>query len=251
VTDHAVTNTNDPLAVASVAGAIAPIIDRLRIGIATRMRAGTVELALAAGLGMEGGRTFAMLRNTHEARPVVIDDLRAVFTYMPPDAVQAGIDELVEAGFVDCEDTTLALSNSGRELMAKFVAVSGDVTQELWGAAPSIEHLAGLTSRVFEEAKATAGPTFGVVAPFEPPADAPVPSRLAEHLTALRFHRYDCHIAAWRDAGLSAAEVAALSDGPQRDAIEATTNRCAGVPYAAITERERFELVAGLGSLSS
>jgi hypothetical protein len=68
-------------------------------------------------------------------------------------------------------------------------------------------------------------------------------------LTALRFHRYDCHVAAWRDAGLTVAEVVALSDGPQRDAIERATNRCAGVPYGILAEGERFDLVAGLGSL--
>jgi hypothetical protein len=67
----------------------------------------------------------------------------------------------------------------------------------------------------------------------------------------LRFHRFDSHIAAWRDAGLSAEVVVALPDGPLRDTIEAITNRWAGMPYMVLAADERFDLVAGLGSLSS
>jgi hypothetical protein len=73
-----VIDTHDPLAVASVAAAVAPVIDRLRLGIAMWVRAGSVELGASAGIGPDGLRTFAMLRNTHHTRPVPIDDLRAV-----------------------------------------------------------------------------------------------------------------------------------------------------------------------------
>ena len=242
---------DESLAVTSIAAAIAPIIDRLRIGIALRLRNASVEIAATAGIGAEGGRTFAMLRNTHPTRPVPLDDIRGVFTYMPPDAVQAGIDEIAGAGLVDADETSLVLSPVGRDLMAKFGELATATADDLWGSAPVTTRLCGLTSRVFEAAKETGGPTFALMSPFDRPLDASPASRLAELLTALRFHRYDCHVAAWRDAGLTVAEVVALSDGPQRDAIEEATNRGAGAPYGVLAEGERFDLVAGLGSLPS
>jgi hypothetical protein len=244
-----VTHDHEPLAVTSIAAAIAPIIDRLRLGITLRLRNSSVEIATTTGIGEEGGRTFAMLRNTHPSRPVPLDDLRGVFTYMPPDAVQAGIDEIARAGLVESDGTTLVLSQVGRDLMARFVELATATADDMWGPAAATSRLCELTSRVFEAAKETGGPTFAVVSPFDQPLDASPASRLAEMLTALRFHRYDCHVAAWRDAGLTVAEVVALSEGPQRDAIEAATNRCAGVPYGILAEGERFDLVAGLGSL--
>ena len=73
--------------------------------------------------------------------------------------------------------------------------------------------------------------------------------RLAEHLTSLRFHRYDAHVGAWRAEGLTVDEVQALAPGPVRDRIEAETNRRAAPPYAALDPAGRLELLAGLGAL--
>jgi hypothetical protein len=40
-----------------------------------------------------------------------------------------------------------------------------------------------------------------------------------------------------------------LPEGPMRTAIEAETNRRAGVPYAALSVDERVALLAGLAAL--
>ncbi len=41
-----------------------------------------------------------------------------------------------------------------------------------------------------------------------------------------------------------------MADGPERDAIEAETNRRGAPPYAALDVDERLELIAGLGALT-
>jgi hypothetical protein len=73
--------------------------------------------------------------------------------------------------------------------------------------------------------------------------------RYAELLTALRFHRFDSHIAAWRDAGLSLTQIKEFAPGTERDAIEAETNVRASIPYRALGPDERLELIAGTAAL--
>jgi hypothetical protein len=70
-----------------------------------------------------------------------------------------------------------------------------------------------------------------------------------EALTPLRFHRSDAHAAAWRAEGLTADEIRDLGPGPQRERIEAETNRRAAAPYAVLSAEERFILLSGLGAL--
>jgi hypothetical protein len=72
---------------------------------------------------------------------------------------------------------------------------------------------------------------------------------LTTRLGSLRHHRADAHRAAWRAAGLTAAQIKALPDGPERAAIEAETDRRDEPAYAVLTEDERWELLAGLGAL--
>jgi hypothetical protein len=71
----------------------------------------------------------------------------------------------------------------------------------------------------------------------------------AERLTALRFHRFDAHVAAWKAAGLTGEEVASLPPGSQREAIEAETNRRAAAPYEALEPGERVDFLGALAAL--
>jgi hypothetical protein len=247
-----VTNGGSPLEASNVAASIAPIIDRLRLAIASRMRSAGVEIGGAYGFGPEGGRTLAMLRNTVPDRAVAVDAVRAMFVYLPADAVQAGLDELTTSGLVDIDGATLRLSAPGREAMDRFWAMAVQVADDLWSSAPSITQLSSLVEAAVDRARQSAGTTFGVIAP---PADGSGPaattaaSTLAELLTALRFHRFDCHVAAWRGEGLTATEVSTLADQDLVARIEAETNRLAADPYAVLAPDERFVLVAGLGAL--
>lgn len=68
-------------------------------------------------------------------------------------------------------------------------------------------------------------------------------------MTALRFHRFGSHIAAWSSAGLSLEQIKQLGPSPERDAIESETNRRAGIPYRGLTPEQRLELIAGMAGL--
>ncbi|MFC4145593.1 hypothetical protein ACFO0M_04935 [Micromonospora mangrovi] len=57
------------------------------------------------------------------------------------------------------------------------------------------------------------------------------------------------HRAAWWAAGLTAEGVRTLPDGPQRAAIEANTDRRDEPAYAALSEVERWELLAAPAAL--
>ena len=84
--------------------------------------------------------------------------------------------------------------------------------------------------------------------PYEP-ADATAGVLLHHRLSVLRYHRADAHAAAWQAAGLTSEAMTQLPAGPVRAAIEAETNRRAGVPYATLSVDERIALLAGLAAL--
>jgi hypothetical protein len=65
----------------------------------------------------------------------------------------------------------------------------------------------------------------------------------------LRYHRADAHAAAWQAAGFTGEAMKQMPAGPTRDAVEAETNRRAGVPYAVLSPEERITLLAGLTAL--
>jgi hypothetical protein len=66
----------------------------------------------------------------------------------------------------------------------------------------------------------------------------------------LRYHRADAHVAAWRAAGQTVDTIRGLADGPERERIEAETNRRASGPYATLSAAEQSRLVSGLVGLA-
>jgi hypothetical protein len=126
------------------------------------------------------------------------------------------------------------------------------LVDELWATeAERLPRLADLAGRLVTAAADSGGLAFELLVPVFEPEGTGTAMLLAERLTPLRFHRADAHAAAWRAAGLTAEQVQALPPGPARHAIEADTNERAAKPYAALSDAERFELVAGLGRLPS
>jgi hypothetical protein len=93
------------------------------------------------------------------------------------------------------------------------------------------------------------GSAFAAMAPpFEPTAASPG-LLLLNRLGTLRYHRADAHAAAWRAAGLNAAQIVALAPGAARDAVEAETNHRAAPPFAALSAPDRLSLLADLAAL--
>jgi hypothetical protein len=222
---------------------IAPHLDRVRIAIAHAMRDRLMPLAAELGFGPEAGAFLAMLRNLPPDRTATRAGLDAVFLYQPPNTVDDGLAALVAIGFITVSDE-VALTDAGRAALLRMSEVGAEVGAALWsGVSLDFDHLVGIAGRVIDAAADSGGEAFRVMAP---PYVAPGMSSaflFAEQLTSLRFHRFDAHIAAWRAAGLSVAQVQALEDGPLRDAIEDATNEGASLPYAAISAKDRVELL--------
>ena len=84
--------------------------------------------------------------------------------------------------------------------------------------------------------------------PYEPDESAPA-MLLTTRLGSLRHHRADAHRAAWRAAGLTAERIRSLPDGPERQAIEADTDRRDRAGVRRAVRRRTAEILAGLGAL--
>ncbi len=233
------------------ASAVAPVIDRLRLAVMERTRPAMVEVGRGHGIGEDGGRTLAMVRNTRPGVPVAVAGIHALFCYLPPVAVTAGIDELCAAGLAERDGDDLMVTSIGHDVLAVLARTSATVAGDLWSSTGDVDSLAGLTAIAVRTARASGGPAFAVVAPADrsDAVDGSPAAQLAEDLTALRFHRFDSHVAAWRSVGLDAREAQALEAGPRRDAIESDTNRRAGAAYRDLDDDQRLALLAGLAAL--
>lgn len=246
------TESDGPLAAAGIAAAVAPIVDRLRISIAHRAIASdrARELVGNHGLSPEAVGTVAMLRHLVPDRAVPIESVLHVFVYSDESEVRQRLDTLVATGHIDIHDGVVRLTAAGQDLLCGIYGVTEEIVGDLWRShAPTIAVAGPLVSKVVQAASATGGPGFHVLTPQFTPPDASAAVVLAEHLTALRFHRFDAHVTAWQDAGLSVADVQHLPLGRQRDSIEADTNRRDAPPYETLTLAERFDIVAALGAL--
>jgi hypothetical protein len=112
-----------------------------------------------------------------------------------------------------------------------------------------VERLLEPVGRLLEAGQRSGGSAFATTAPPYEPAGATARTRLLDRLGTLRYHRADAHAAAWAAAGHTARTIVELAPGPDREAIEAETNRLAGAPFAALTPDERLLLLADLAAL--
>lgn len=194
---------------------------------------------------------FAQLRTALAARPVTAAGIAAVYRYRNPEEVRGDIDGLRVAGLIDVAgDGAIEATEMGRAALAGMYQASAEVTGRLWSqhgnALGSLNDLAG---RVVQAGLATGGDAYLTMAPPNEPGDATIGVLLHHRLSVLRYHRADAHAAAWQAAGLTSEAMRQLPAGPVRAAIEAETNRRAGVPYATLSVDERVGLLAGLAAL--
>jgi len=135
-------------------------------------------------------------------------------------------------------------------LNSSVYASGAEAAAGLWsGNRATAAGLSELAGRLVVAAVASGGDAYAAVAPpYEPPGAGP--ELLLHHrLAVLRYHRADAHASAWQAAGHTVDTIRGLADGPQRERIEAETNRRAGQPYAALSAAERSRLVSGLTDL--
>lgn len=217
-----------------------------------------MQLSTAAGLitasGVSGPafQLFMMMRNTLPGRALSAEQLGAAFIYQGPRAADLLLAELHGADLIEGDaGLPMRLTEHGRELMGGLVVTGAEAVTELWGAGTSAAaKLLPLVDRALVAAAASGGPGYALMTPSYDSPDASDEAKLSERLAGLRFHRFDAHVAAWTAAGLTAQTVKVLAPGPERDAIEADTNRRAAAPYSSLAPTERLDLVAALGALS-
>ncbi len=230
---------------------VAPALDRLRLALADRVKTHAPRIVAAHGIGMPSMMTAAYLRNVYPDRAFRPSDLLAVFTYQSVDQVTVGLNALLADGHLEpADDGLLTLSATGRALMHDVVAAGDQTAQELWSQDGAVvDRLLPLVERAVAAIDG-GGETVALMAPSAGnEAQLSDRGRFAELLTALRFHRFDSHIAAWRSAGLSLEQIKQLAPGPERDAIESDTNRRASSVYRVLAPQQRLDLIAGMAAL--
>jgi hypothetical protein len=233
----------------SYAAVIRPVIDRVHVSLRNACRMEVRELYGRRGLtpGVEIDAFAALMDH-----PVPEAALAARMVYWPfdPDAAEA-------PGLVERVDGHWHLTASGRELAVEVDRILAETAERLWSFRPSpslpglaaVEAVLPLVGRLLEAGRASGGPVFRAMTPVWEPAGASPSALLVSRLEALRHYRADAHRAAWGAAGLTAEGIQALGPGPERDAIEAETNRLDGVVYEALDADERLVLLGGLGAL--
>lgn len=232
------------------AAVIRPVIDRVHVSLRRAARSEVRDLYAKRGLtpGVEIDAFYALLDH-----PVPEAALAARMVYLPFDP-----DQTESQGLVERADGAWRLTGPGWEVVVEVDRILGATAERLWSYRPSpslpglaaVEAVLPLMGRLLEAGQATGGPVFQALTPVWEPEGASSSALLVSRLEALRHHRADAHRAAWGAAGLTVDEIQALESGPEREAIEAETNRLDEPLYDVLDADERLALLASLGALN-
>ena len=230
---------------------IAPVLERLTFAVVRMSVSRPASMPPPGGASAGAMRMFAQLRTALAARTVTAAGIAAVYRYRDPGEVRGDLDGLRAAGLIDAAgDGAIRATETGRAVLGGMYQVGAEVTGQLWSQhGDALAGLNDLAGRVVQAGLATGGDAYMTLAPPYEPVDATVDVLLHHRLSVLRYHRADAHAAAWQAAGLTSEAMMQLPAGPMRAAIEAETNRRAGVPYATLSVDERVALLAGLAAL--
>ncbi len=231
------------------AALVAPVVDRVVIGVHLRAQPRGRELFRSHGL--ERGGSLVEFRAALPSGPVARRTLEAVSRYFPDGGLDDELAYQAEQATLEVhDDGSVTATDRGRVVIDGLYDVHANAAGDGWATREAdLPRLAELGKRLLVAARPTAGPAFaGMGQPHERPGDPPA-LVLFNRLAALRYHRADAHAASWAAAGHTAESINAIEAGPERDAIEAETNRRAAPPFAALSPDERLTLLAGLAAL--
>jgi len=230
---------------------VTPQIERLTFAVihASIRRAG--PRLMTYGVPLDAIDIVGQLRTALAARSVSAAGLAAVYRYRDADQLRRNLDTLASAGFIElASDGTILATETGRALLAVMYESSAQAAAELWsGHRETVADLNELAGRLVVAAAASDGNAYAAVAPPYEPPDASPELLLHHRVAVLRYHRADAHAAAWQAAGHTVDTIRGMVDGPERERIEAETNRRAGLPYETLSAAERSRLVSGLTGL--
>ena len=218
------------------AEAIAPVVNAAHVNV--HASAARAVADLTASSGFTPG-ILSDLRFSLPLRPLTRDGLAVLYRYADPGPDV--IDHLRQGTLAEDGDGVLRLTDAGRSFIDRLYELHEAAIERAW-AGGDLAEAAGLAGRALDTADRLPGEAFELVAPPYEPEWASPGLLLFNRLAVLRYHRADAHAAAWRRAGLSAAEIVRLECGPLRAEIEAETNRRAGRAFATLSEGERRTL---------
>lgn len=216
------------------AAEIAPLIDGAVISV--HRAVGPTGRHLVRTAGLPGAGLLVDLLVPLLAGPAEMPALHSIERYTPYEEFVGTIDEHVVQGMLTHTGDAVVATPAGLELLRDLRRAQGIALIALWSdRLDAVAALRPLVDKVLNSVD-DPGPAFSLL---KPPAQADSAARaLHDRITALRYHRADAHAVAWSAAGLTAAEITELT-GPERDHIEAETNRLAARPYKILTESER------------
>lgn len=241
------------VAPARFAALVAPIVDRVfAYGMVACRVGGGAEVSARYGGPANAG--YLIEFRTRLADPVgAVEPLgfAAVGRYRDPATQAEMLDQHVTAGMLRrSAEGSFAATERGRAYLAEISTVMDHVLPEMWqDHSDGVDRLLAPVGRLLAAGLSTGGRAFATMAPPYEPAGTTPGTRLLNRLGTLRYHRADAHAMAWRMAGHTAESIQALTNGPERTAIEAETNRLAAAPFAVLTPDERLLLLADLGAL--
>jgi hypothetical protein len=228
-------------ALAEYAAAIAPVVDATHVNLHAAAHRAVTELAEASGITPG---YLSDLRFTLPLRDLTRPQLAVIYRYRTTAELERDVQEQLREGTL-ADDGALRVTGKGLAFIHRLYDLHAAAAGRVW-AGRDLPAPAGLVARVLGRAERLPGGALELVTPpYEPDGTGPG-VLLFNRLAALRYHRADAHAAAWQAAGLSAAEIVGLADGPLRAGIEADTNVRAGAAYEALSPRERVTLYEDL-----
>lgn len=231
------------------AGAIAPVVRRLRAAVERGVASTTADFLHEWELDAASARLLAQLRNTTSSRLAPWSSVAAVHVYEAPSTVMRAVDDLVERGLIDTTVDGARLATKGGEAIAVLQQLTEKVTDELWGEQVArCESLLPLLRGVVDTAAETGGEAFQLQ---YPPCEGvtSATAQVADLLEGLHSHRFDARVSAWRAAGLDAYEAQLLTGGTLWRVLQEDTDVRDAAAYSTLRSKQRLELLSGLGSL--
>lgn len=201
------------------ARAVAVELDRLVPAV--QYRAAPVGSGLYRRHGAPPASTVLIeLRTLLNGRPVPLEVVRGIYRHYPP--LDAALDELVAAAWLERADGALRASGPCLPLLTDLRSTMDSAAEAAWDGHPALPALAGALDAVVHTAAGTSpGPVFD--AWVAAGGDGTPAAVLFDRMTALRYHRADCRVAA-----------------------PATADRLAARPYRPLEPAARQALIGAL-----
>jgi hypothetical protein len=201
----------------------APEIDRLVLAVNRGIGEGNAALARAAGLEGPGLiKHYAdWLLTVGLQREVAV----ARLPYARAGAVDAWIDELIEAGLIEQRDGRLFAADGLVPLATAILDVRSKAANAFWR--DQGEPMEAAITGARQIADAAPGQFVVGVAHREVPEPDDRALALHQRLVTLRYLRSQCHVEAWTEAGLAANEIVSMTALWHHD-------RTAGIPGSLV-----------------